>query len=264
MAEYEITHVAVAPPQTPGNDLVNNVATIIGKSPFETSLLLTGDIPKIIARYDSLPAAEAIVRNLRGLGLAAMACRDTELRQPPLTFTAQSLEFRDKEVLFRNSTGSEKRTVKDNVFLILSGRLETSVEVEKTTTKTKFSLTGTLLTGGFPVWRKVEEKTTSRSVEETNFVRLYERALSAPVVEIRQREMNYAFLGAVVAPSSFTNFGTLVVRLREAFPQAIFDDRLSSPSGPGSANQQWPDMATNCHLIYLFHLLSHGLDPGVP
>jgi hypothetical protein len=259
MADYEVMHIAVAPPADLDANLVRSVATVINKSPSYTRLLLVGEVPKVIAHYDSMQMAESVIQNLRDLGLVAIACRDSELRQFPQTFRAQTLEFGEKEVLFRDSAGLEKRVVENNVFLILMGRMETSVEVETTKTKTKFSLTRTLLMGGIPIWRRVNEKTTVQSIQVEYFARLYERKSPDPGVEILQQHMNYSFLGAKVAASSFTNFGTVVQRLREVFPQAIFDDRLAKPSVlTTSSSQVWQDIETNCKLIYLFHAVASG------
>jgi hypothetical protein len=257
MADHEVMHIAVAPPANPDANLVRSVATVINKSPSYTRLLLAGEMPKVIAHYDSIQMAESVIQNLRDLGLVAIACRDSELRQFPQTFKAQTLEFGEKEVLFRDRAGREKRVVENNVFLILEGRIETSVEVETTKPKTKFSLTGTLLTGGIPIWRKVDEKTTARSVQTEYFARLYDRKSPDPGIEIFQQRMNYSFLGAKVAASSFTNFGTVVQRLREVFPQAIFDNRLAKPAVLTKSSSR-EDIETNCRLIYLFHAVTSG------
>jgi len=251
MADYEVIHIAVAPPANLDANLVRSVATVINKSLSYTRLLLAGEVPKVIAHYDSIQMAESVIQNLRNLGLVAIACRDSELRQFPQTFRAQTLEFREKEVLFRDSASREKRIVENNVFLILTGRMETPVEVETTKTKTKFSPTRTLLMGGIPIWRRVGEKTTARSIQAEYFARLYDRKSPVPSVEILQQHMNYSFLGAKVAASSFTNFGIVVQRLREVFPQAIFDNRLAKPSSR-------EDIETNCRLIYLFHTVTSG------
>ena len=259
MANHEVMHIAVAPPANLDANLVKNVANVINKSPSHTRLLLAGEVPKVIAHYDSIQIAGSIIQNLRDLGLVAMACRDSELRQFPQTFKAQTLEFREKEVLFRDSAGREKRIVENDVFLILAGRMETSVEVETTKTKTKFSLTRTLLMGGIPIWQRVDEKTTSKSIQTEYFARLYERKSPDPGVDILQHHMNYSFLGAKLAISSFTNFGTVVQRLREIFPQAIFDNRLMKPRVlTTSSRQAWQDIEINCKLIYLFHTVTSG------
>ena len=259
MAVYEVMHIAVAPRANLDENLVRNVATVINKSPSHTRLLLTGEIPRIIAHCNSIQIAESVIHNLRDLGLVAIACRDSELRQFPQTFKAQTLEFEEKEVLFRDSVGCEKRVVESNVFLILMGKMETSVEVETTKPKIKFSLTRTLLMGGIPMWRRVDEKTTSQSIQTEYFARLYERKSPDPSVDILQHHMNYSFLGAKVAASSFTNFGTVVRRLRDVFPQAIFDNRLAKPLVLTTSSSQVPqDIEINCKLIYLFHAVTSG------
>jgi hypothetical protein len=259
MTDYEVIYIAVAPPANLDANLVRSVATVISKSPSHTRLLLAGEVPKVIAHYDSTQVAESIIRNLRNLGLVAIACRDSELRQFPQTFKAQTLEFREKEVLFRDIAGREKRIAENNVFLVLVGRIETSVEVETTKQKTKFSLPRTLLMGGIPIWRRVDQKTTTHSIQAESFARLYERKSPDPSVDILQHHMNYSFLGAKVAASSFTNFGTVVLRLREVFPQAIFDNRLAKPSVlTTSPNRVWEGIEINCKLIYLLHAATTG------
>jgi len=259
MADHDVMHIAVAPPANLDANLVRSVATVINKSPSYTRLLLAGEVPKVITHYDSIQIAESIIQNLRDLGLVAIVCRDSELRQLPQTFKAQTLEFRGKEVLFRDSTGREKRIAENNVFLILMGRIDTSVEVETTKPKTKFSLTGTLLTGGIPIWRRVDEKTTVQSTQVEYFTRLYERKSPDPSVDILQNHMNYSFLGAKVSAPSFTNFSTVVRRLREVFPQAIFDDRLAKPFVlTTSSGQVGEDIEIKCKLIYLFHTVTSG------
>jgi hypothetical protein len=257
MADYGEMYIAIAPLANLDANLVKNVAAIINRGLYDTRLLLAGEIPKVIAHCSSLQTAESIIQNLRDLGLVAIACRDSELLQFPQTFKAKDLKFKGKEILFRDSAGHEKRVVETNVFLILVGRMETSVEVETIKTKTKFSLGRTLLMGGIPMWQRVDEKTTNQSIQTEYFARLYERKSSDPSVEILQQHMNYSFLGAKLAASSFTNFGTVVQRLREVFPQAIFDNRLAKPSALTTYSSR-EVIEINCRLIYLFHLITGG------
>jgi hypothetical protein len=259
MTDSEVIHIAVDPPTNLDANLVRSVADVINKSPSQTRLLLAGEVPKVIAHCDSIQAAESTIRNLRNLGLLAIACRDSELRRFPQTFKAQTLELREREVLCRDIAGRERRIVENNVFLVLLGRIETSVEAQTTKYKTKFSLPRTLLMGGIPIWRRVDEKTTTHSIQAECFARLYERKSPDASVDILQHHMNYSFLGAKVAASSFTNFGTVVLRLREVFSQAIFDNRLAKPSVlTTSPNRVWEGIEINCKLIYLFHAVTTG------
>jgi hypothetical protein len=249
--DYGVVHIALAPPAHPDEKLVSSVAAIINKSLSYTRLLLAGELPRIIAHADSPPTAESIVRNLRQLGLVALACPEAELRQFPQIFEAQTLEFSEKAATFRDSTGTQKRMAAGDVFLILIGRVESSVEVKTTKSRLKFSWGGTLLTGGIPVFRRVKETTTDKSSQTEEFARIYSRKSAEPGVELRQHHLNYSFLGAERAASAAMNFSTLVRRLRETFPEAIFDDRLAKPL----ASTSWQDVELNCRLIYLFQAM---------
>jgi hypothetical protein len=251
MADFGVVPIAVAPPAHPDEKLVSDVATVIGKSLSHTRLLLAGELPRIIAHADSPPAAATIVLNLRQLGLAALALSEAELRHLPKIFEAQTLEFSQKAVTFRDSAGGEKRLSTGDVFLILTGRVESSTETKTTRSRLKFSWGGTLVTGGIPVFRRVKETTTEKSSQTEEFARLYSRKSAEPGIELRQHQLNYSFLGDERAASSVVNFATLVRRLRQAFPKAVFDDRLAKPLALTSGQ----DVELSCRLIYLFQAM---------
>jgi hypothetical protein len=263
MASYEIVHIAIAPPDLLAADLVNKVAVIINKDLYGTRLLLSGKIPRVVAHYQTFQAAESAAQSLRRLGLVSIVCQDSELRKLSLTgFRAHSLMLGQGEVTFCTK-GGEARTIKaENVFLILNGITQTRTEKEVTTTKMKFSLTSTLLTG-VPIQHKVKEKTMGTSVENEYFIRLYDRKSSEPDVEIFQYNFDYSFLGKKMAPSSLVNLNTTVTELRNTFPQAVFDDRLTkvfqvdAPSGVVG-----DDTEVNCKLIYLYYQALGGLGPS--
>lgn len=259
MAKGELVYIALAPPADLDEDLVKNAAVVLNKSTYDTRLLLRGKIPKVIARHESLLSAESLTQQLRDLGLDAITCRDSDLRRLPPAFMAQTLEFGEKEVLFQDSAGGEQRLAAGNVFLILVGGVEISVEEERTRSTVKFSLGRTLLMSGIPMWRRVEEKTTEQSTQDEYFARLYQRQSAEPAVDLFQHRLNYSSLGEKVAASSFRNFNTIVQRLRQLFPRAIFDDRLTTPSLlAASSGKTWEDIEINCKLIYLFHAAGNG------
>jgi hypothetical protein len=255
MVDHEVVHIAVAPPARADEELVSSVAAVINKSASYTRLLLAGELPKIIAHAENPLAAEAIVKNLGALGLTALSCPDTELLQFSPIFEAQTLELGETEALFRDNTGAEKRMAANDVFLILVGRVESSMEVKTTRSRIKLSWGGTLLTGGIPVFRRVKQTTTDKSSQTEDFARLYGRKSAEPGVELRQHQLNYSFLGTERAASSVLNFSTLVRRLREAFPKAIFDERLARPLALAESSS-WQDVELNCRLIYLFHAMT--------
>ena len=200
MAGYEVVHVAVAAPNIPEPEIIKKVAAIVNKDPYQTRLLLSGGLPRLIAHYHSLQEAESTARNLRDLGLAAFVCKDSELRKPSKVFTAHTMEFLDGETIFRDKGGQTKRIPSGDVFLILKGSLQTPEEEETTVTRKEINWGATLLTGGFPVSRTVKEKIGGVAVQAEPLVRLYNRESSEPTVQMLQHGMAYSFLGAQHSP----------------------------------------------------------------
>jgi len=212
MAEYEVVHVAIAPPATLEEELIKKVAVIVAKNPYETRLRLTGKIPKIIANYDNMQMAESAARSLRELGLVAIVCTDSELRKSSQIYRAHSMKLEEQAALFRDKIGQERRIELINVFLIISGRIETYTETEGTRTVRKLNIAATILTGGIPIRRKVKEKTTTTSYQSDSFVRLYGRLSPEPLVELPQHGFDYSFLGTEMASSSTANLNTTVAK----------------------------------------------------
>ena len=254
MTGHDMVHIAIAPPDALEAGLAEKVAAIVNKDLFGTRLLLGAKIPRIVGHYQTLQSAQSIAQSLRSLGLVAVVCHDSELRQPSSgRFRAHTLELGEGETTFRDR-GRQARVIEaKSVFLILKGRVQTHTEEETTSSKMKFSLPATLLTGGIPIWRRVEEKSKNQSVQTDCFVRLYDRKSPEPSVEIFQLDFDYSGLGAKMA-SSLENLNTLVTELRNRFPEAVFDSRLTEHFGvdvpfatPGD------EIEINCKLIYLCH-----------
>lgn len=254
MAVDEIVHVAIGPPDRLEENLIKQVSAIIDKDLYETRLLLARKIPKAIAHYDTVQMAELTAQSLRALGLVVIVYKDSELRKPSQRYRGHTLKFEELAVLFWDKSGQARRMESSDAFLIIKGKIQTYTETEVITAKMKFSLPATIFTGGIPIWRKVKEKTSDKSLQTEGFMRLYNRTSPEPGVEILQHDFDYSFLGTEMAASSLANFGTTVTRIRDTFPQAIFDDRLTEPFGVDvpSATPQG-SIEINCKLIYLYH-----------
>jgi len=263
MAEYDIVHVAVAPPDTLEEGLARTVAGIIDKDLYGTRLLLAGKVPRIVAHYKTVPEAESIAQSLRALGLVAIVCNDSELRNiSAVRFMAHTLEPGGGEIIFRDKAGRVKKVKAEDVFLILSGTRQTHAEKKAAKTKIKLNVPATLLTGGIPIWRKTKEEIKDMSVKTEGFVRLYDRTSSEPCVEILQYDFDYSFLAAKSAPSSFTNLNAVITELRNTFTQAVFDDRLMQSYGADvSADAAGSKAEINCKLVCLYHKVLSGHSP---
>ncbi len=250
-----MVYVAAAPPKSLSEDLVKTVASLIGKEIIDTRLLLAGDIPRIVALGQNSDTADSIAQGLRDVGLVAFVGSDSELRNSPAGFVAHTARSGARGVLVLDRRGMEAGVEAGDAFLIIKGRKQ-SITLEKTTTtKRKLNVTATLLTGGIPIMRRVTQKTVKESFQDEDFVRIYDRGSSDPRVEMFQNHVDYTFLGPELTPSTPTNFKILVTKLREWFPAAVFDERLTRHfktdvpvAGPEEALQ------INCKLIYLYHL----------
>jgi len=255
MEKSRILYLALVPLVAPETGVITEVAAIIGKDPYGIRLLLAGKVPKIVARYESKQMAESVTQKLRDLGLVPILCTESELCRSSEGFIAHTLEVGQGYVLFYDRGGQKREMKSRGVFLIIKGREEAYVTKEKTETTRKFSLTGTILTGGIPIWRRQKKQVKESSSVAKYFARLYTRKSSEPAVEIIHNQADYSFLKGEMASSSLANFNIVVTKLQQAFPKAIFDDNLMRASikqahGPSGAE----DTEINCKLLYLQYL----------
>ena len=255
MVANEIVHVLVAPPDNLETNLIKEAAGILNKDLYATRLLLSGKIPKLIGRYQSVEEAELIAKRLKTLGLVAIVVKDKELAGSPLTrFDAHALKLSDREVTFFYKDGQQVKLESKEVFLILKGKLPPSNVKDVTTTTLKFDLTATIITGGIPIWRKVKETTKGTSNEGGYFVRIYDPISPEPRVEFFENYFDFSSLGSKIAPSSSVNLNSIITELRTMFPQALFDDRLTQPSGANtSSDKPAHEIELNCKFLYLYH-----------
>jgi hypothetical protein len=248
MNRDEIFYVVIAAPPNIDAELIKQTASIVELEPIKIRSLLSTKIPRIVTQYRAAQEAESIVGRLKGLGLIAFVCVDSELRkQPGLFFQAKRLKIDKNEVIFSDNTGMDLIIKRADILLIMvCTRTNKTVETV-TSSKMKFNLPATLLTGGFPVFRKVKEETSQNLTQEARFVRFYTLNSIDPVVEISQNGFDYSFLGTKIAASSRINLNTMIAELKVFFPQAIFDDRLDN-----DVNLE-ERIEIDCRLIYLYN-----------
>jgi len=248
-------HVAVAPPKPLSADLLRRVASLVGKEIVDMRRLIAGEIPRIIASYPDPATADSVVQGLREAGLTAFLCPDSELQNRPAGFRAHTARSGEREVIFGDRGGREIRVETGDAFLIIRGRMRSAGQEKASTTRMKLNVPATVLTGGIPIMRRVTEKTAAESFRAEDFLKIYDRKSSDPRVEMFQNRIDYAFLGPELTPSTPVNFSIFVSRLREWFPLAIFDERLTRRFGtdvPAAGPAE--ELEINSKLIYLGHL----------
>ena len=263
--QHNIAYVAVAPPKTLSADLLKRTASLVGKEIVDTRLRLAGEIPRIIAAYPNADTADSIAQSLRDAGLVAFVCRDYELRNHPASFMAHTMRSGEKKGIFWDRRGAEVIIEAGDAFLIIRGRIPSTTKEKPPTTKMKLNVPATVLTGGIPIMRRVTEKTARESFQAEDFVKIYDRRSSDPRVEMSRNHINYSFLGPELTPSTPANFNIVVTKLREWFPLAVFDERLTGrfktdvpAAGPAEA------LEISCKLIYGCHLaIERRGTPGI-
>jgi hypothetical protein len=254
MVSEDIFHVAIVPLEKLDLKVANTVAAIIRKEPYTTRLLLSGKIPRLAAHYQSQEEATEITRSLKALGLTVFICDDAFLRRSPdAVFRAFTLNVGEDTITFRNQGGESQVTGKQDIFLIIRFDKQHVTVNKTTTTKIKFSLGKTLMTGGIPIFDQKKETTTTESTQTEMILRLYDRASPDNYVEIAQHSMDYSFLGEKRGYSSKANFNTVTELLKTTFPEAIFDDNLVRLSGSKVTTDTDSEMEMNCRLLYLYY-----------
>ncbi len=231
-------HVVATPSSSPDEELLKRAAHLLGKEIVDVRLLLAGEVPRIVAGCPDADKADLLARDLREAGITAFLCRDDELLSRSACFMANTMGHGEGQVIFGDRSGGEVAVGAGEAFLIIMGRRRGSAQENITTTKMKLNVAATVLTGGIPIMRRVTKTTAGGSFQVENFVRIFDRRSSDPRVEMSQDHVDYAFLGPELTPSTPVNFKLLVAKLREWFPRAIFDERLTRSSRTGAAADQ--------------------------
>jgi len=236
------------------------VASVTGKEIPDVRLLLAGEIPRIVVSVNDADTANAIARGLRDAGLVAFVCADSELRNRSSAFAAHAADPGEGGVMFRDRRGREVSVRAGDAFLVIRGRLKSARHETTSTTKMKLNVTATVLAGGIPVIRQVTRKTDQESFRAEDFVRIFDRRSPDPRVEMFQNQLDYSFLGPALTPSAPANFEILVKKLRQGFPLAIFDDRLTRAS-KSDVPVAGPEerLEINGKLIYLSYLTAERM-----
>ena len=276
MVGTDVIHVTLDPTRTPAEGLVEKVAKILNKDVFAVRAILNGKIPKVARHYPDPQTAESVAQDLRSLGYQVIMCRDSELRQRSRErFRAHTLQLGERKVSFRDKGGQTRTFEEGNLFLILRGTIKTRTgkvigtrgnEVDASATEQKvtrsINIPATLMTG-IPVIKTTKEKAKVESVQYGEFLWLYDRASLEPVVEILQSSFDYSSLGDKKALSSSQNLNIIMTELKNIFPQAILDSRLTEHFRADVPFATLDDeVEINSRLIYLHHRAAS--DPGAP
>jgi hypothetical protein len=203
-----------------------------GISTYEARTRLAGDFPRVVAVLADRAPAETQAAGLRADGLAAAVLVGGRVEHDRQRDVAASLAFGPLSLTATTRDGRTREVAYESVALLLHGaRTGVSTTTEESTVKS-FSAGRAILTGGLSMRSSKTVTTTKTTEQRETFVYVHERG-GGPALAVYERGMNYAFLGAALAPSSMANFTTVLNALRQRCPGARYDARLTRPGGFG-------------------------------
>lgn len=260
MTTDDLIDIVIAPGNKIDEALIQKVAAILGLDPYHTRNLLASKIPKVIFQKNDPQKIEEIFQLLRTLGFVAFNLKDYELKKPISLFIAKSVEFTNDNIIFKDKNGQLFKLEKNNIFLILKGILRSTEETEVVSNIKRLSITATLMTGGIPINRTIQQKSNQITTQNVGLLRIFEKNSMDFCLEITQRSFNYSCLGAEMSPSSLCNINQLANKIRKIFPEAVFDDKLSVFPLNTSSSPLFNNIDINCKLLYLYYqaIKNHG------
>ncbi|HJV49792.1 MAG TPA: hypothetical protein VJ549_11005 [Geothrix sp.] len=205
---------------------IPRAAQIAGLAPSDAARLLTGIFPRILLR--TAPDPEALVSAFAAEGYLAWASDLAEVPTDARRCLVRSLAWTEDGVVVQDAQGVEQACPFPAVRLLQRGsRIQTSLEIEKTTTR-KLDLGRAVMSGGLLLTKKVTQATERTTQTKEPFL-LIQRGDSGPDLMVYEHRMNYQCLGAQMVQATLANLGLLTVRFQEGCPHAPLDDRVGRP-----------------------------------
>jgi hypothetical protein len=252
MENNESTDIAIAPGNSFDEEIIRKLAALLDRDLYYARAALSSKIPRIIFRQKGPQRGEEFQKQLKELGLVSFTFKENDIQKPLRLFKASSCDFEENNWIFKDKNSKLYELERNRIFLILKGNLQTSGEKETVTNTQKLNITATLLSGGIPIRRNVQEKKRETTVESEGFVRIFEKDSPDACLEIKQKSFNYACLGKEMAGSSKQNISLIARKIKDFFPEAFFDDNLNQfPMIGSSVNPMDTNIDVNCKLIYL-------------
>jgi hypothetical protein len=194
----------------------------LGTTAYELKLVLAAGLPAIVRLTVDAAAAADAVRIIERQGHRAVSAdrRDVTACSAMRPIVEPQLE----PDAFRAGAGPAGRIPYGEIVALLRATHRTRETVKRQEKERTFRPGMAIATGGL-----IYSKTTTHEVVTHTDGRdevLYLFTASGTPWLLRERTARYAGLGAELAPSSLENFKTVVRRLRERAPHALYDERL--------------------------------------
>ncbi|MDC0708019.1 hypothetical protein POL68_06010 [Stigmatella sp. ncwal1] len=194
----------------------------VGLTLAEARLRLAPEPPAILASL-APEAAARLVSELRGAGVAALVVEGAE-SLPGQRIVARSATLGPSGASFQPRTGAALALPWAEVSALFRGASTVRSETATLQQTSKFSLSTAIATQGLKMSRKEDRTVRSQQEETEQVILLYGKG--GQRVVLRERELDFSFLGAAMQPTRIANMGALAKLLKEKAPGAFYDERL--------------------------------------
>ena len=211
-----------------GEPMAGALAEALDKTPYEVRARLSDPEggPAVVARYGEIEPAWACAGRLRANGISPILLTEDDLETDARRFLVRSFQLGSQGITATSRRGDTAEIAYQDLDLFLRGvRVDERTDL-KTTEQRKFSLGRALVTQGLMMTKTVRKTDKVTSIEREEFFHLY--ADGRPPLVFRSGALDYRSFGPALQPSVQANFTHLVEEMRQAFPHARYNERLTN------------------------------------
>ncbi|WP_225409697.1 hypothetical protein [Stigmatella hybrida] len=195
---------------------------VLGLTLAEARIRLAPEPPSILASL--MPeAASQLVARLRQAGLAVLGVDGAE-HAPGQRLVARTATLGPTGAVFQSREGTALPLAWAEVSALFRGASTVRSESAVLQQKAKFSLSTAIATQGLKMSRKEEHTVRSQQEETEQVILLYGKG--GQQVVLRERGLDFAFLGAAMQPTRIANMAAVARLLKDKTPGAFYDERL--------------------------------------
>ncbi len=242
------------------------LAPLSSLAAYDLKLRLAGPLPVVFERVPDAQRARQLLVALRARGHGAVACDLARVASSEQMTSPRSYELGAHAFVALDPAWGQRQMPYVDLLALIRANSATIEQSSSISKRKKLSLGRAAMTGGL-VMRKSTTTDQRSTAEEREQVLYLIRDNGQDPMLLRERHLRHQGLGALVKPTSLENFGTLVARLRQEAPQALYDDRLvthrrktgitqlagsAAQKVTSSSNASENDLAV--HLIAVAHL----------
>jgi hypothetical protein len=207
------------------------LAADLGTTAYEERLKLVAGRPAIVLHTADSTLARDLCQKLRARDHDAMVCDTADVVASADMLVLRRFAFESDALVEPDIEGA--RLPFDDIAVLLRASHHKRTETHKEVKSKEFSGGRAILSGGLIMRKSVTREETSVTSEHEQVLYLFRASGEKPWL-LRERGVQYAGLGAALAPSSIQNFTTFIALLRKGVEGVNYDDRLmharSAPS----------------------------------